>query len=236
MEGKLIASFTSARAAANSTGISVTSICNNCSGKVRQAVGYIFQYADQARGAQISLPSDEPMKLYERVRAYAISLCHCKEMADDLVQEAYTLYYEKFVGGKSNAYTFLTSMVKWQFYQEAKRHHYEVDVDSLAYCLASEQEDIEEEERHKAILHTLLHEKMAGVFATIKTEKRRKKEQILFTYYLQGMSAEEIGQKMHISTPSAKQRIMKMRKFVTSTINIPLRKFTQYNCNMESAI
>lgn len=231
--GILTATFPTVRAAAEKAGVSVTLICNCLTGKQKMVGEFIYQYADQARGSQTCRPSDEPLKMYEKIRAYAISLCHCTEMADDLVQEAYTQYYEKFVeDGSSSAYSFLTSQVKWQFYNEAERHQQETDIEALEYCISSEQEDIEEVERRKANESRMLNKMVKGVFATIKTEKRRKRFSTLFVWYLQGMSAAEVSSKLNIGIPSAKQEIMKMRRFVTTGLGIGIREFTQYNCRL----
>lgn len=231
--GTLTATFPTVKAAAEKAGVSNTLICNCLTGKQKMVGGFIYQYADQARGSQTCRPSDEPLKLYARVRAYALSLCHCTEMADDLVQEAYTQYYEKFVeDGSSNAYNFLTSVVKWYFYSEVDRHQKEADFDSLAYRLSQEEEeDIEEREKAKAAEHKAFMKKMNNVFATIKTEKRQKHTRQIFIWYLHGYSAAEIARKKHIKVVSAKQEIFQMRKHVCTSIGMPMREFAQYACH-----
>lgn len=231
--GTLTATYPTVRAAAEKAGVSNTLICNCLTGKQKMVGGFIYQYADQARGSQTCRPSDEPLKLYARVRAYALSLCHCTEMADDLVQEAYTQYYEKFVeDDSSNAYTFLSSSVKWQFYNEVERHQQEIDIDALAYCLSQEEEDIEEVEQRKAKESKILSKKVKAAFSTIKTEKRRKRIDNIFHWYLQGMSAAEVGKKLNCKVQSAKQEILRMRRLVSEALDIPMREFTQYNCRI----
>lgn len=229
-DGRLVATHKSCRMAAKAAGVSPTLICNCITGKQKMAGEFIYQYADQARGSQTCRPSDEPLKMYEKVRAYALSLCHCTDMADDLVQEAYTQYYEKFVEG--NAYNFLTSVVKWYFYREVERHQQEADFDSLAYRLNQEEdEEIEEREKAKAAEHKAFMKKMNNVFATIKMEKRQKHTRQIFIWYLHGYSAAEIARKKHIKVVSAKQMIFQMRKHVCTYIGMPMREFTQYACH-----
>lgn len=230
-DGSLVATHRGCRMAAKAAGVSPTLICNCLTGKQKMAGAFIYQYADQARGSQTCRPSDEPLKMYNGIRAYALSLCHCTEMADDLVQEAYTRYYERFVeDGSGNAYSFLTSQVKWLFYTEAERHQQETDYDVLAYFLGQEDEDLEEAEKVKTSQRNELMKMVDNVFSTIKTEKRRKSTRQLFFWYIQGFSADEIAKRKHIKVVSAKQEIVRMRRHVTSGLGISMREFTQYNC------
>lgn len=231
-DGTLIATHKGCRAAANSAGVSATLICNCLNGKQKMVGDFTYQYADQARCPQTARPSDEPLKQYAKVRAYALSLCHCSDMADDLVQEAYTLYYEKFVeDGETTPLAYLTSTIKYNFYNEVERHQQEIDADSLSYFLSQEDEDIEEMEKAKAAQHKAFVRKMDDVFATIKTKKRQKHTREIFSWYLQCYSAAEIGERRGIKTSAVKMEIFKMRKHVCTTLGIPMREFTQYACH-----
>lgn len=234
--GTLVATFKTIREAADAAGVSDTLICNCLTGKQKKVGGFTYQYADQARGSQTRRPSDEPLKLYERLKNYALSLCHCTDMAEDLVQEAYTSYYEKFVEESNcNAYTFLASSIKWQFYNEVECHKNDIDYDAMAYCISSEEVDMEERldlENRADLQKGCLDEMIGKAVSTIKTEKRRTRILRIYHWYLDGMGATEISEKLHCKVQSAKQEIFRMRRFVSEALDIPMREFTQYNCGI----
>ena len=126
--------------------------------------------------------------------------------------------------------------IKYEWMKEKTRRSTTASIDGFEYCLSSSEservEDRIERERRTAKLEAGMEKMVSVALLSIKTEKRRMKIKRIFHWYLQGLSAAEVGRKMNIKVQSAKQEILSMRKFVSEALDIPIRDFTQYNCRL----
>ncbi len=234
----LVATYPSTRKAASAVGMSPTAISMNCLGRTRNCGGFIFIYApseSEDKKLVADGNKDHALDLYSRAFAFALSLTGNKDDSNDLVQDAFLKYYDTDVTGEA-AYKFLMQTIKYEWMKEKSRRSFTASIEGFEFCLSSSDSERMEErierERRTGRLQAGMEKLVTAALSSIKTEKRRKKINRIFHWYLQGMSAAEVGKKMNIQVQSAKQEILSMRRFVSEALDIPLREFTQYNCRI----
>lgn len=231
-----VATYPSARKAAEANGYSVTAISLNCLGRTKNCGSYIFIYTKREEPKpQPKQDKGKAVDLYGRAFAYALSLTGNEEDSHDLVQEAFLRYYETEATGKS-AVGFLLQTIKYEWFKEQSRRSFTAPIEDYTFFLSSEDEEevserIERDSKADSLSKDL-EKQVKAALASIKTEKRRKRYGNLFHWYLQGMSAAEVGKMLNVQVQSAKQEIIKMRRFVSQALDIPMREFTQYNCRI----
>lgn len=233
----LIATYPSTRQAASAVGMSPTAISMNCQGKTQKCGGYIFIFtpSEEEKKPVATESKGKALDLYGRALAYALTLTGNMDDSNDLVQEAFLRYYESDKTGEEAA-KFLLQTIKYEWMKENARRKFVSDIKDFEFCLASPEpessEDRTERERRAINLQADMEKQVKAAFSTIKTEKRRKRIGSIFHWYLQGMSAAEVGKKLNVKVQSAKQEILRMRRFVSEALDIPMREFTQYNCRI----
>ncbi len=173
--------------------------------------------------------------LYGTALSYALSLTCDMDDANDLVQDAFLKYYETDNAGEETL-GFLLQTIKYDWKRASFERNQTTGIKQFAFFLADTQTESEEErmerDRKADSLSKELDKKVRKATASIKTDKRRKRTMKIYRWYLQGLSMAEVGEKLNIQTQSARQEIINMRKFVSGALGIPVRKFTQYNCQM----
>ncbi|PDP59668.1 RNA polymerase sigma factor [Prevotella intermedia] len=173
--------------------------------------------------------------LYGAALSYALSLACNMEDANDLVQDAFLKYYETKDTGQDTL-GFLLQTIKYEWKRVSFDRSQSVGIDQFAFFLAdTEPESVEDRTERDSKADRLskeLDKKVRKAVSFIKTDKRRKRTVKIYRWYLQGLGMAEVGKKLNIQTQSAKQEIINMRRFVSDALGIPMRKFTQYNCQM----
>lgn len=173
--------------------------------------------------------------LYGTALSYALSLACNMEDANDLVQDAFLKYYET-KDADEDTLGFLLQTIKYEWKRVSFDRNQSVGIDQFAFFLTDTEtesvEDRTERDRKEESLIKDLDKKVRKAVSSIKTEKRRNRTVKIYRWYVQGLSMAEVGKKLHIQTQSAKQEIINMRRFVSKALGIPMRKFTQYNCQM----
>lgn len=232
-----VATYHSVRECASVVGLSAQSISMSCRGLLNGCGGYIFSFGQSEEEKKVSPVEnkDKALDLYDRCLNFALSLTCNLEDSKDLVQEAFLKYYDSDTTGEE-AYNFLMHTIKYEWVREDSRRKCAEDIKGFEFCLSSKETESREDrmarEHMEDVHRSVLYELVSNALKTIKTEKRRKRINKIFHWYLDGLSAAEIGQKMNINVSAAKMDIIKMRKFISEALDIPMREFTQYNCKI----